>query len=87
MNEERWKFGEYDSAEFEQAQARALEMIRERRCWFIYAIADDLTGEYVVAAPEVSLSVDLPHRLLTRVLVGAAIATLEEMRDELEASP
>lgn len=84
MSDERWKFGEYDPAEFEQAQARALEMLRERKCWFVYAIADDLTGEYVLAAPESAFSANLPRRLLTRALVGAALDTLEEMRDELE---
>lgn len=78
------KFGEHDSAMFEQVQARALDIIRTRKVWFLYAITDQIEGEYLLAAPEFGDATDLPPRILTRALIAAAIDTLAELRSELE---
>lgn len=86
-------FGEGSVADFDQVQASALELIRSRRAWFVYAVDDHLEGTYRVIAPELVdagrlADVDVsrvPGDLQPRIMLLAMLRAVRVTVDELEA--
>lgn len=76
------EIGPEDRAVFEQKQARALDVIRNGKVWFLYAVNDDLEGEYIACAPSVD-GKSVPADVLARVLLRAVEETARELREAL----
>jgi hypothetical protein len=76
------RVGREDPAVYEQKQARALDIIRTRKVWFLYAVDEEIEGEYILAAPEIT-GETVPDDILARLVLRAAGDTIRELREEL----